>query len=68
MVIVEKARDVNNNAYTGPEKKRIALTLIKTVINDLALNNIIDPAIAKEINANVDFWGSVSNGSYYFGL
>lgn len=60
MTIVENFQDINKQGLSGPEKKRIALTLIKCVITDLGKNGKIDPAAVQEINDNIDFWGGIA--------
>jgi len=60
MAIVEDFRGTNEKALSGPEKKRIALTLIKCVISDLSKSGKISPADAHEIIKNIDFWGGVA--------
>jgi len=59
MAIVEQCRDSNGNTWSGPEKKRYALTLIKYIFRDLAANGVLDPAVASELSANIDFFGGV---------
>lgn len=60
MVIVEKFRDENGKGYTGPEKKRIVIMVTKWVITDLGNEGVIDVELAKEINANIEFFGGVA--------
>jgi hypothetical protein len=60
MAIVEDFRTTNEKALSGPEKKRIALTLIKCVITDLSKSGKINPTDAEEIIKNLDFWGGVA--------
>jgi hypothetical protein len=60
MVIVENAKDVNGQGWNGPEKKRIALSLIKFVIHDLAVKGKIDPITAADIISNIDLFGGVA--------
>lgn len=60
MTIVENYRDADGNGWSGPEKKKYALMLIRLVIQDLAKEGKIDKAVAKEIVANLDVWGSLA--------
>lgn len=60
MTIVEGFRDTDNKVLSGPEKKRIALTLIKYVISDLNKSGKIDPIAAEEMIKNIDFWGGIA--------
>lgn len=60
MVCVEEFRNKDGNGWNGPEKKRIALALIKFVLTDLAAKGKLDPAVAKEICDNIDFWGGLA--------
>lgn len=60
MVIVENAKDINGTGWNGPEKKKIALLLIKYVIHDLAVKGKIDPVIASDIINNIDFFGGLA--------
>lgn len=59
MTIVERFRNNDGHAYTGAEKKQIALSLIKSVILDLTKNGIIPLATSQEIISSVDLWGGV---------
>lgn len=59
MAIVEQCRDSNGNTWSGPEKKRYALTLIKYIFRDLAANGVLDPIVANEISSNIDFFGGI---------
>lgn len=45
--------------WTGAEKKRYALMMIQFIIADLADKGKIDKDVAREINANIDFWGGI---------
>ena len=60
MTIVEKLKNDSGGAYSGPEKKKIVLMLIKTVMNDLAKNGKVTPEIAKLVNENIDTWGGLA--------
>ncbi len=60
MTAVEKLRQTDGSAYTGAEKRAIALRIIKWVIDDLAKDNIIPKDVADEVNANIDFFGGVA--------
>ena len=60
MSIVEDFGGADKKVLSGPEKKRIALTLAKCVITDLGNNGKIDSLVAQEINSNVDFWGGIT--------
>ena len=51
MTIVENFKDLDGNGWSGPEKREIALNLIKFVIADLAAKGKIDSIID-----NTDFW------------
>lgn len=59
MTIVENFKNEDGKGWSGPEKKRIALSLIHYIIHDLAVNGKIDPTVAAEINANIDFFGGI---------
>lgn len=60
MIIVENAKDANGQGWNGPEKKKIALSLIKFVIHDLAVKGKIDPQVASDIINNIDLFGGVA--------
>ena len=58
MTIVEKFRNVNGQGWSGPEKRTVALTLVKFVFIDLAKKGKIDKDMT-ELVANLDFWGGI---------
>lgn len=69
MIIVENFRvtpeasistSLSPKPLSGPEKRRLAVTLTKMVITDLAKNGKIDPIVARDINLNIDFWGGIA--------
>lgn len=60
MDVVEKLRNENGAGWNGPEKRRIALTLIKLVLANLAANGKIDPVVAAELIQNADFYFGVT--------
>jgi hypothetical protein len=62
MTIVENFKDVDGKGWNGQEKQRIALNLIKFVLNDLAVKGKLDPAVAKEVITELDFWGGLAMG------
>lgn len=59
MTIVENFKDVDGKGWSGSQKQRIALDLIKFVIADLSVKGKIDPIVAKDIIDNTDFWGGI---------
>lgn len=60
MSIVEQCRGADGNTWSGPEKKRYAITIIKYVLRDLAANGKLDPVAALELSQNIDFFGGIA--------
>lgn len=60
MAVVENFRNDDDEGWSGPEKKRYALMLIKLVIQDLAADGKIEEDVAEEIVTNLDFWGGIA--------
>ncbi len=60
MVTVESFKNADGTGWNGQEKKSIALVLIKFVINDLVVKGKVDPAVAREVVLNIDFWGGLA--------
>lgn len=60
MMVVEKFHNADDIGWSGADKKRHALTLIKVVIADLATAGKIDKKIADSIIDEVDFWGGIA--------
>lgn len=57
MTVVEEFKNSDGKGWNGPEKKRIALSLIQYIIHDLSVNGKINPATAEAINDNIYFIG-----------
>jgi len=56
MTIVEKFRNIEGQGWNGPEKKKIALNLLKYLFADLAKKGKIDQNTAKDLIDATDFW------------
>ena len=59
ITIVESFKDNNGNSLSGPEKRTLAINILKKVVNDLAANGKIKPEDALEINRDIDFYGGL---------
>jgi len=57
MQMIEKLRKQDGTAYTGSEKKTMAIAIIKWVIGDLGKNGIIPEDIAAEVVLSVSILG-----------
>jgi hypothetical protein len=59
ILLVQDFKDVNGNMYTSQQKETVAMSLIKYVINDLAVKGKLDSVTAQTISTNLDFWGPI---------
>ena len=59
MSIVENFRNADGRGWDGPQKKKIALSLIRFVFIDLVAKGHISKDVAEEFLANLDFWGGL---------
>ena len=60
MLIVQNYRTKDNQGLRGPEKKTLALTLIKLVIESLAKSGKIEKETATLLIMDIDLWGGVA--------
>jgi hypothetical protein len=60
-ILLQSAMTVvaDQKTWTTWEKEQNAISLLKYIINDLAVKGKIDPTTAQEIILNADFWGSI---------
>lgn len=59
MEIVEKFKNKNGKGWSGEDKKKHALSLIKLVIKELERDGKLEENVADEIIENIDFWGDL---------